>query len=845
MHSRLCRSISATLLVAALSTTALAFDIPHLMPAAIDGNLEDWAGKAFAVEVFTDKDGKYVPRADFHPRLFLAWDGTGILVGLDVVDDTFVEQPGESTLWDGDSVEIFVSETVGSDNMVHLVVSPGMTAEFPELRSKVYGFRTAAPAHTPEVTVVRQRTDTGYTLEAHIAASSLGLKLEGDAELGFQIFFNDVDGRHGRYQAIWYPQTRAHENPDRVHPITLARNAGDPVLARIRAGYDDFARGYVDVVTVPEWAGRAVEAKSGRKAVAGGTLEADQGWATARIGFPFPASTEPLESLAVRVGRTRLPEIELPDAEEIRARKLMDIELAFASYVFRNAAFPSCDFKNPLLAERLIGPYTLDAEFFDAAFQPVESADAIGRYGAVITVTPKDGLPFTRYQTLCRAPDSFSAYTRRYFEHNATMKWPSELALDPIAIDKQTGAVSGYLADVMTSAFSDDARMAVLVAALLEDREPGPARTVADDAFARDRQWWVTWKRQSNGMAATFPNAFDAPRPIDGTPATVLRDGTPEEARMNPAVAASLDGVLQEWWEKSKEPFAVCVARDGVVFYQKAFGDRDGTPMTVDRPSWIASISKFMSGTLMMMLVDQGLVDLDDRVDTYLPPLRDVPVERPLIIRNLYTHTNGLMLGGFAYRGSFPDHWGDALNDLEEVIAGYYPRLKVGQAHAYNGVGYAVGGKVIEQVTGEAIPQFYQKHLLDPLGMTHTAAIDTSAYIFSTPRDLAAWGQMLLNKGAYGDMRFFSEATFEKMTPQSLKPILGPDTEIEWGIGMLRMHEEGLSDQTFGHGAASAATFRIDPVNNLVITMTRNNAGAYYGDYHPKFIEAIASNLAP
>ena len=105
------------------------------------------------------------------------------------------------------------------------------------------------------------------------------------------------------------------------------------------------------------------------------------------------------------------------------------------------------------------------------------------------------------------------------------------------------------------------------------------------------------------------------------------------------------------------------------------------------------------------------MVQLDDPVDLYLPALRGIALDTPLTVRHLYTHTNGLRLD-FAYPGDWIDHWGDDLNDLEEVIAGYYPYLEVGKGFGYNGVGYALGGKVMEMVTGEAIPALYLHHLL-------------------------------------------------------------------------------------------------------------------------------------
>jgi CubicO group peptidase (beta-lactamase class C family) len=183
------------------------------------------------------------------------------------------------------------------------------------------------------------------------------------------------------------------------------------------------------------------------------------------------------------------------------------------------------------------------------------------------------------------------------------------------------------------------------------------------------------------------------------------------------------------------------------------------------------------------------------------------------------------------------------MSDLEEVVADYYPHLEVGARHEYNGVGYAIGGKIIETISGEAVPLFYKKHLLDPLGCTNTDVLGTYGDAYSVPLDIAKIGQMLLNRGTYGNMRFFSEETFEKMLPQPLTKLLGPDTTLQWGIGTVWMGDNGSNERTFGHGAASAAIFRMDPVNDLIIVQTRNTAGPEYGKYAPRFIKTIVDQI--
>ena len=161
----------------------------------------------------------------------------------------------------------------------------------------------------------------------------------------------------------------------------------------------------------------------------------------------------------------------------------------------------------------------------------------------------------------------------------------------------------------------------------------------------------------------------------------------------------------------------------------------------------------------------------------------------------------------------------------------------MGKEWKYNGTGYILGGKVIEAVTGEAVPLAFQKHLLDPLGCPDTDVLGTHADAQSVPLDIAKFGQLLLNGGAYGNQRFFKEETMDKMLPQKLTMVLGPDTAKSFGVGL-----DG-SRTRFGHGAASAATFSVNREDDLVVIMTRNKQGKVQDKYNGKFWDAIKAGM--
>jgi CubicO group peptidase (beta-lactamase class C family) len=274
----------------------------------------------------------------------------------------------------------------------------------------------------------------------------------------------------------------------------------------------------------------------------------------------------------------------------------------------------------------------------------------------------------------------------------------------------------------------------------------------------------------------------------------------------------------------------VCIVRKGVIVLHKAYGTRDGKPMTVDTKSWMASVTKTMAATLMLTLIDQGKVGFDDSIDKHLEVFSGIKVTRPLTIHHLFTHTNGLTLDGWP-------GWSDDMPDVAERIAAYYDKLRVGKEWAYTGTGNIVGGKLFEMVTGTAIPQAYHKHLLGPLGCTNTEVSDTHAGAFSIPLDMAKFGQMLLNKGSYGKWEFFRPEMFQKVLPGKLDKLLAPGAKRQFGFGL-----DGSATR-FGHGAASAATFHVDTERELVVIMTRNKYGKNQDKYNGMMWKAIDEGI--
>jgi CubicO group peptidase (beta-lactamase class C family) len=302
-------------------------------------------------------------------------------------------------------------------------------------------------------------------------------------------------------------------------------------------------------------------------------------------------------------------------------------------------------------------------------------------------------------------------------------------------------------------------------------------------------------------------------------------------------------------------------------------------PMTPETIFWIASMTKPITGTAVLMLQDEGKLKVSDPVAKYLPEFAGLktPSGQPanLTIAQLMTHTSGL---------------GEA--DMEKAkqartLAGMIPlflaapmQYEPGEKWKYTQSGINTTARIVEVVSGQTFDAFLQQRLFDPLGMKDTTFYLTdpqrarlvTAYalnkdtrelepvpprpdydgtrnrppqgnggLYSTGPDYARFCQMLLGGGTYGGHQYLSaEAMKYLSTPQTGDLPVGffqNDTfgqhgkDYGWGIGtcILRRPHEGvaamLSPGTFGHGGAWGTQAWVDPVKGMayVLMVQRSN----------------------
>ncbi len=141
-------------------------------------------------------------------------------------------------------------------------------------------------------------------------------------------------------------------------------------------------------------------------------------------------------------------------------------------------------------------------------------------------------------------------------------------------------------------------------------------------------------------------------------------------------------------------------------------------PVTADTLFQTGSISKTYTGTLMMMLVEQGQVDLDAPVRKYIRDfkVKDKDVTAKVTVRQLLTH-----MGGWV--GDYFNDFGngdDALDKMVKDIARMPQIQPLGTIWSYNNTGFNVAARIIEVITKKPYEQAIQDMLLDPLGLDMT-----------------------------------------------------------------------------------------------------------------------------
>jgi CubicO group peptidase (beta-lactamase class C family) len=286
-----------------------------------------------------------------------------------------------------------------------------------------------------------------------------------------------------------------------------------------------------------------------------------------------------------------------------------------------------------------------------------------------------------------------------------------------------------------------------------------------------------------------------------------------------------------------------------------------GVEATADSVFQIGSITKLWTSTLVMQLVDEGKVDLDEPVRTYLPEfvIGDEDAAARITVRMLLNHTSGFEGDIFTDTGVGDDCIEKYLGVLGEVPQLFPP----GEQFSYNNAGFCVLGRLVEVLREKQYDACLRDHLFAPLGLTHAATNPYEAIMFRAamghvelepgtgfqpapvwalarsnapagamlamrPRDLLAFAEMHLGDGKAADgTQVLAPGTAARMHAREVDlPYLGVMGD-SWGLGFERF--DTADGDVIGHDGSTIgqnAFLRMVPGSGVAVALLTNGGDA-------------------
>jgi CubicO group peptidase (beta-lactamase class C family) len=364
----------------------------------------------------------------------------------------------------------------------------------------------------------------------------------------------------------------------------------------------------------------------------------------------------------------------------------------------------------------------------------------------------------------------------------------------------------------------------------------------------------------------------------------------PEELGLSAAQLKRLDDVVERWVKADKLPaLGMTVGRRGRLLEPRFFGrmrpEAGAPPIRPDTLFLVASITKPVTATAVLMLAERGEIRLEDPVADYVPRFA-ADGKKDVLIRHLLTHTSGLP---------------DMLPDNEKLRAAHQPlarfveetcALKLlfppGTKVNYQSMGIAMLAEIVHQVSGLELKEFVRKEVFEPLEMPDTslgwqpakkqriAAVRipedqlkndwnwNSPYwlgfgapwggMITTPADFARFCQMMLNGGRLGDTRILSRQSVRAMTSNQLAGMPQvPEEERRcrpWGLGWKLQwpaHPNNFGDlvgpTAFGHWGATGTLCWIDPEAELYCILFSTQPQGEEGRFLTRLSNLVAAAI--
>ncbi|MFG6494920.1 serine hydrolase [Fictibacillus sp. UD] len=352
-------------------------------------------------------------------------------------------------------------------------------------------------------------------------------------------------------------------------------------------------------------------------------------------------------------------------------------------------------------------------------------------------------------------------------------------------------------------------------------------------------------------------------RPVPSS--AVLHPGTPESASLKREPLKQIDDFILQEMEKRTMPGAVVlVARSGSIAKHDAYGfsarytddkftEMDNpVEMKKDTIFDIASISKLFTTTAAMQLYEQGMFELDDPVGKYIPEFNENGKEN-VTIRQIMTHTSGFVAWIPLY------NMGTNREDRLQIALKYKLNKQPGTTYTYSDLNLITLGVLVERLTGQRLDEYVKENITEPLGMNDTmynppaelrervaateyqpnigrgmvwgSVHDENAWsldgvaghagVFSTARDLAVFGHMILQKGKYGGTEILKPETVRLLTENQLPQFPSNSHGLGWELNQGWYMDSLGNEETLGHTGYTGTSMVVSPKNQtIVLTLT-------------------------
>jgi D-alanyl-D-alanine carboxypeptidase len=196
--------------------------------------------------------------------------------------------------------------------------------------------------------------------------------------------------------------------------------------------------------------------------------------------------------------------------------------------------------------------------------------------------------------------------------------------------------------------------------------------------------------------------------------------GNPAAASENVDLGVRIDKVLASSYKADAPGITIIVVKDGNTLLRKGYGLADiaqRRPLMPDAVLHIASLTKQFTSTAILMLVDDGKINLGDDITLYLP---DYPTKgKRITIEHLLTHSSGIV--SYTSKGDTRLATEIPVQQMIDSFKNDPLEFEPGSDYKYNNSGYYLLGAIIEKVSGKTYDKFVEQRIFVPLGMTHTA----------------------------------------------------------------------------------------------------------------------------